>query len=248
MSRVPYALQLYTVRNHLERNPASTLRKVRGAGYQYVELAGTAGLEPVLFKKLIQDAGLKIISVHLPYEKVVEDTKRALEYARLFGVNYLVVPIIESELTADREGWIECGRALGRAGADLRKSGVRLLYHNHAHEFTLLGDDYPIDLLAAEAAPEDLGLELDTYWIKYAGLEPVAMLEKYAGRCPLLHIKDMAARSRAFAEIGRGVLKWPEIFEKGAATGVEWYIVEQDTSAGDSIDSARVSALYLGEN
>lgn len=248
MSTIPYALQLYTVRNHLERNPASTLRKVRGAGYRHVELAGTAGLEPVLFKKLIQDAGLKIISAHVPYEQVVGDPKRSLEFARLFGVNFVVVPIIDSGLTPDRQGWIDCGRALASAGAALRKSGVRLLYHNHGHDFTLLGDDYPIDLLAGEAAPEDLGLELDTYWIKHAGLEPVATLERYAGRCPLLHIKDMAAKSRAFAEIGRGVLKWPEIFEKATAAGVEWFIVEQDTCAGDSIESARTSALYLGES
>jgi len=213
---------LYTVRNHLEINPASTLRKVKGAGYDYVEIADTVGLEQSLFKKLLMDAGLKPVSAHLPYGKVVDDPEGAADYARLFEVDYLVVPLIDRDLTPDRAGWVNCGKAL-------------------------VEDVYPVDLLIEGAAPEDLALELDTYWIKYAGLEPAAALEKYSGRCPLLHIKDMAGKSRAFAEIGRGVMHWPEIFEKGTSAGVKWFIVEQDTCSGDSIESARISALYLRE-
>ncbi|MCX5772223.1 MAG: sugar phosphate isomerase/epimerase [Candidatus Hydrogenedentes bacterium] len=236
------------MRNHLEINPASTLRKVRGAGYEYVELAGTVGLEPPLFKKLLSDAGLKPISAHLPYANVVGDPASAADYARLFEVDYLVVPIIDRDLTPDQAGWTNCGKALGRAGAALRTAGITLCYHNHGHDFERVEDVYPIDLLADAAAPENLVLELDTYWIKYAGLDPAATLEKYAGRCPLLHIKDMAGKARAFAEIGRGVIHWPDIFEKGAAAGVRWYIVEQDTCSGDSIESARISAIYLKEH
>jgi len=239
---------LYTVRNHLEINPASTLRKVKGAGYEYVEIADTVGLEPPLFKKLLMDAGLKPISAHLPYAKVVGDPEGAADYARLFEVDYLVVPIIDRDLTPDRPGWTNCGKALGRAGAALRTAGIRLCYHNHAHDFEPVEEVYPIDLLVDAAAPEDLAFELDTYWIKYAGLDPAATLEKYASRCPLLHIKDMAGKSRAFAEIGRGVMQWPKIFEKGASVGVQWFIVEQDTCSGDSIESARISALYLREH
>lgn len=246
-NRIPYALQLYTVRDHLQINPASTLRKVKGAGYDCVEIADTVGLELPLFKKLIRDAGLKPVSAHLPYEKVVDDPEGAADYARLFEVDYLVVPAIDRGLTADRAGWVTCGKALGRAGAALRTAGIMLCYHNHAHDFEPVEKVYAIDLLIEGAAPEDLALELDTYWIQYAGLDPAAALEKYYGRCPLLHIKDMAGKSRAFAEIGRGVIHWREIFDKGAAAGVKWFIVEQDTCSGDSIESARISALYLRE-
>lgn len=57
----------------------------------------------------------------------------------------------------------------------------------------------------------------------------------------------MAAKTREFAEIGRGILGWRTIFEKAVAAGVEWFIVEQDVCAGDPVQSARISAVYLGE-
>jgi sugar phosphate isomerase/epimerase len=247
MTRIPYALQLYTVRDHLQINPASTLRKVKGAGYDYVELADTAGLEPVLFKKLLADAGLKPVSAHVPYANIVENTRKAADYARLFGIDYLIVPILDPAMTPDRAGWLACGKALGRASAELKAAGITLGYHNHAREFTPVDGVYPIDLLLEGAAPQTLALELDTYWIKYAGADPAAELEKRGANCPLLHIKDMAPQTRAFAEIGRGVLDWDQIFETGKGAGVKWFIVEQDTCPGDSIESARISALYLKE-
>jgi len=82
--------------------------------------------------------------------------------------------------------------------------------------------------------------------VTYAGEDPVALIKRFAGRCPLLHIKDMAASSdRGFAEVGQGIMDWGRIFAAGRASGAEWLIVEQDECAGDALESAALSARFM---
>jgi len=125
-------------------------------------------------------------------------------------------------------------------------AGLTLCYHNHAHEFQQFDGQYVLDIVF-DAAP-GLGAELDTYWIKYGGPDPAAYIGKYNGRVPLLHLKDMTGGDdRTFAEMGRGIIEWTPIIEAAVKAGVRWYIVEQDECAGDSLESARISAAFVRE-
>ena len=103
----------------------------------------------------------------------------------------------------------------------------------------LFGDSDDVDL-------DKAALELDSYWVQYGGADPVEKLNQYKGRCPLLHVKDMSAdASRTFTEVGRGIMDWGAILPAAAKAGVHWFIVEQDTCPGDSLESARISADYM---
>lgn len=243
---IPYAVQLYTVRDYMEKDVAGTLPKIRVAGYRNVELAGTYGLEDAAFAQLLQRNGLRAISMHTGYELVTQDPAAVIRSAGIFGVKFAVVGGIDQSLTPNRAGWEACGAALDAAGRTLREAGIHLCYHNHAHEFKKIRNDYPHDILFGAASPENLKAQLDTFWIEYAGLKPANVIAKFEGRCPLLHVKDMVDKhSRAFAEVGQGILDWPAIFEAGAAAGVEWYIVEQDACARDSLACIQTSAEFL---
>ncbi len=82
--------------------------------------------------------------------------------------------------------------------------------------------------------------------MQYGGVDPVACIRKYSGRVPLLHVKDMTAGDDpTYAEMGAGILDWPAIFAAAKEAGTQWYLVEQDDWAGDSIDSARISAEFM---
>jgi len=246
MGTLKFALQLYTVRDHLEKDVSGTLAKVKKIGYDWVEGAGTCGLTHDAFRKCLDAAGLKACSVHVGYEDVTQHASNVVEWARVYDVKYVVISSIDSRLTPNREGWTTCGKALDVAGAALRKSGVQLCYHNHAHEFQRFGDEYAYDLLLGAAKRENLAAQIDTFWVRYAGLDPVTLIKQYSRRCPLLHVKDMAdADSRAFAEAGSGILPWPDIFAAAAKAGTEWYIVEQDVCARDSLESAETSAKFM---
>ncbi len=249
MAKHPYALQLYTVRDHLANNLGDTLKQVKKIGYDTVELAGLAGATPTEFRKSLNAAGLKAISAHIAYEEITANTASVIETANTLGLKYVVVPRIPNTLTPDKDGWINCAKTLDATGAQLRKAGLRLCYHNHAHEFQWLEGQLCLDLLFQHAAPENLAAQIDVFWVQYAGSKPVDILAKYAGRCPLLHVKEMLdMKSRAFAEMGEGILKWDLIFKAAEQAGVEWYIVEQDACARDSLDSARISAGFMAQH
>lgn len=246
MSRFPFALQLYTVRDYLEKDIQGTLHKVKQAGYDNVEVAGNAGLTNAEFKKLLDTAELDAVSVHTSYEEITGNVSATIETAKVFGVEFVAIAGIDGQLTPDKAGWAACGKALDQGGAKLREAGVRLCYHNHAHEFEPINGEYPLDILFGAAAPENLGGEIDVFWVRFAGLDPAEVIAKHSGRCPLIHVKDMRdEESRAFAEVGSGILDWPGIFRACETAGARWYIVEQDTCEEDSLKSAEISARFM---
>ena len=108
---------------------------------------------------------------------------------------------------------------------------------------------YALDYVYATVSPKVLKGEIDTYWVKTGGEDPVAYIRKYAGRVPFLHIKDRAPvpadAACPFAEIGQGILDWDAIFAAAQQAGVNWYIVEQDRMVRPSLESARMSIDYL---
>ncbi len=247
MPSTPYALQLYTVRTALEKDPAATLAQVRQAGFNCVELAGTHGHAPEAFKKMLDAAGLTPISAHIAYPEVVGNTGGAIAHARVLGIHYIVVPWLGGEAFVTRHAWVQAARALDNAGARLRDAGIRLCYHNHAHEFETVEGAVIYDILFDTAAPDNLALQLDTCWAAVAGKDVPAMIRHYGARMPLLHIKDYTpGPPPALTELGHGCMPWKNIFEAARHSDVVWNIVEQDDNfTHGSIESARAGAAFM---
>ena len=151
------------------------------------------------------------------------------------------------------EGWACGAQRLDTLGARLRAAGFRLSYHNHDFELGRFDDDprSKLDRLYEETGAENLYAELDLGWLQAGGADPVEYIRRYAGRCPLLHVKDVRGQREAgqvrFAELGRGVVDWPAVFEAARECGVEWCIYEQDQdfASGDPLASAEESYKFL---
>ncbi len=246
MSRPVVGLQLYTLRTVLSDDPVGVLRQVAEMGYEAVELAGFAGLTAEEFKAALDEAGLKAVSSHASLQQVEDDFDAVVAQARLFGYSYVGLGSVPVEMRGSRENWVATAQRLSEVGKKLREeAGLTFFYHNHAFEFEEQYDnDYGLDLLYANSDSQNLQAELDTYWVQKGGENPVEYLQKYAGRTPILHIKDMGADGD-FAEIGTGSLNWPAIFAAAEAGGVQAYIVEQDTCPGNPLDSVRISIENL---
>jgi sugar phosphate isomerase/epimerase len=246
MSGIPFALQLYTVRDHLKKDTAATLRRVKEIGYDFVELAGLGPNGPNEYNRMLAGAGLQAISGHFPYEDVVSKTDRVIEAVQALGLQYAVVPWLGGDLCPDKDAWLAAVNAMNEAGARFREADITLCYHNHAHEFQRIDGQYILDLIFQSAEAHHLAAELDTYWIKYGGADPATYIGQYNGRAPLIHLKDMTGGdNRTFAEMGRGIIEWAPILEAAIQAGVRWYIVEQDECAGDSLECARISADFV---
>ena len=249
MQSYPFALQLYSVRDYCEENPQAGLRQVKAAGYDYVETAGFYGLGVDLFQVMLDAAELTPVSMHIGFESVVGDTETVIQQANCLGVAHVVVPWLGEEVCTNKKQWLMAAESMNAAGEILAKEGITLSYHNHAHEFERFGEQTIFDLIFSNADARNLKLELDTCWSTVGGADTLALLQQYAGRVPLVHIKDYkvveAGKPVVFTEVGRGVMDWNQVLPAAKAAGAQWFIVEQDESEGDSMESAAVSAAFM---
>jgi len=239
--KLPVALQLYTVRDHTKDDMAGTLRKVAQMGYQGVELAGYGNLTREQLKEVIDETGLQVVAVHTNLPRLQNELDDLAAEAEVFGHKFVVLGSAPADLRGSAANWQQTAQTLDAIGAKLREKNLQLCYHNHAFEFEENYDGAAaLDILFDNSDAQNLQSELDSYWVEKGGQSAVAYIQKYANRLPLLHIKDMSTNIE-FREIGNGTFDWPEIFAAAEATGVKYYIVEQDTCPGDSLASVQLS-------
>ena len=258
-------LQLYTVRDAMDKDPVSALAKVIQIGYTSVEGAtytGTEkfyGMSPSAFKKVLKQNGLVIPSSHyrLGEEKtngeivsgtLLHDWNKAVDDAAEVGIKYMVCAYLSEAERGDLDHYKYVADQLNIAGERCKKSGIQLCYHNHNFEFEKQGDTYPYDILMA--TDKDLvKMEMDIYWIKKAGQDPIALFNKHPGRFPLWHVKDMDnTPARDFTEIGNGIIDFKEIFKYKNKAGMKYFFVEQDKCPGTPFDSITKSIKYIKKN
>lgn len=237
------ALQLYTVRETLKKDFVGTLKEVARIGYAGVEAAGNmGGLTARELRRVLDDLGLNMVSGHVNMNALGNGLEALLEDYATLGASYVGVAWMPEEYRTE-VGWLRAGKLMEKAALQAQKHGLTFHYHNHDFEFHKLPNGKNgLDQLFDNTDPALLKSQLDVYWVKKGGEDPVAYINKLAGRVPLLHIKDMSADgSHAFEIVGDGILDFDAIFAAGDAGGVDWYIVEQDLCPKGELESARRS-------
>ena len=242
MPTIPVALQLYTVRDQLAIDFKGTVRKVAQMGYAGVELAGTGGLDVSEMRDLLSETGLQPAGSHVGLDVFESDLDGTISYNLAIGNPYVGVPALSGELR-NPAGFHDAARRMNAIAKEVTAAGLTFYYHNHAFEFEVIDGVRGIDILYGETDPELVKLEIDVYWVAFAGEDPATLIRAHPGRFPLIHLKDMVGRGedRTFAEIGEGTLDFGPIFAAGEEGGAAWYIVEQDTCQRPSLESARIS-------
>lgn len=241
MSKIPVTLQMYTLRDDAAADLEGTLAAVKAIGYAGVELAGYAGKTAAEYKQLLDANGLSAVGAHVGFDQAIGDAAQAIDEAKLFGLTYVVVPWVGSPYADSLDGFRELGAKLTEASAAYAAAGLKLGYHNHAFEFAKVEDGVNgFDALFGAAGPHVV-IEMDTFWVKKGGQDPVAYLGKYAGRVPLVHLKDMDADGD-FAPVGAGTIDYGALIPAARAAGAEYFIVEQDSCKSASpLESVRIS-------
>jgi sugar phosphate isomerase/epimerase len=245
MKRDQISLQLYTVRDATSRDMPGTLRKISEIGYPAVEFAGYGNLALQVLKTILDDLGLRTSGVHVPLDSWARNPETVLADMRALDCYHAVLPSAPPGRRRDEASVARLAEDLNRWGELCRREGVFFSYHNHDFEFAPLGRTTMWDVLVRETVPELVGLELDLYWIKYAGTDPETVLRDVGNRVSLVHLKDMAPDdSLSDLPVGEGTMPWNELLETADAAGVEWYIAEQDNPR-DPLEDVRSSLRYL---
>lgn len=241
MPNLPIAAELYTVRDLMAHDALGTIRAVAALGYDGVELAGLFDKPVPELRALFDDLGLRVCSAHVPLKDLEQDLDRTIATYKALGCPIMVIPAVDASRRSD---YVTLGAQLKPIAERVREAGMRLAYHNHDHELREQDGTTRLAQLRDTIGPELLSFELDCGWAHKVGLEPLPIAREFAGRLPLLHIKDVDANGD-WAEVGQGVIDYGPLLGAAAELGAEWLIVEQDTCKNPPLESLAISLAWL---
>lgn len=251
-------LQLYTLRNEMKADTPGTIKALVAAGYKQGEMYGFPNCDDII--KAANDHGLGLHSTHFEWETAINpsdegfsDFKKIVEKAKKLKLTHLVVPYLKDKDRKDLDGYKRVAGNLNKAAVISNEAGIQLAYHNHSFEYKPMGGSTGFDVFVKEFAPE-MKFELDVFWVKAGGHDPVALIKKLTGRVSQLHLKDLkkglelpiynGMPKEAFKELGNGMIPMEPIIEAGKAAGVAHCHVEQDQSP-NPLASIKESIAYL---
>ena len=264
MEKRPVAYQVYSAREEAAQDLNAVLATLKGLGYDGVEFAGFYGHTAEEVKAMLDQNGLVAISSHVPFVQIEEDMFGVISYHKAIGCKYIAVPYLDDQTRPGAPGFAHAIAVIDKFGRLMKEAGMTLLYHNHDFEFINLSGMYGLDFLY-EALPADvLKTEIDVCWVKYAGENPADYIRKYAGRCPIVHLKDFVGRKEEgstpyaligldenekkdtqafeFRPVGYGCQNVEEVVTAGIESGAQWFVVEQDMSIGRTpLEAAELS-------
>ena len=231
-------LQLFTLQSLVEQSFEKAVAAAAGIGYKGVEFSPSFDTPAAEYKRIIDKYGMKVSGFHLSPDAMIGQADQVIELAKTVGCGYVFCAYAEM---ADEAQAIGLAERMNSVVEKYTAYGIIPGYHNHAHEFEKSGDRYLYDIFF-ENLDSRFASELDTYWITYAGVDLFAVMDKYAGRTPVIHLKDMEKDGRGMADVGAGVVDFPKIVEKAKQNGVKIFVVEKDCS---DERSAMASFEYL---
>jgi len=236
-------LQLYTVRDNLDRDFEGTLAQLAHIGYREVEFAGLHGHPAREVRAIIDRLGLKATGGHYDLAAIQDTLDQTIGEAKALGYEYIITPWLADEFRTV-EGYARVADLFNHAGETIRAAGLGFGYHNHNFEFAPLpGGAIGYDLLLERTDPKLVCMELDLYWIRSGGRDALDYFRRYPNRFRLVHVKDMAADG-SMVDLGKGAINWPELLAAAKRVGVRHFFVEHD-QAQDPLAFARSSFTYL---
>jgi sugar phosphate isomerase/epimerase len=251
------AVQLYTVRDLMKDDFEGTIAKVAQIGYKEVEFAGYFGRTAQQVKDILTKNGLTAPSTHVQYDELDDKFPSVIEFSKTVGMSYIICPWIPEDVRKSPDIWKQASEKFNKCGEQTKKAGMQFGYHNHWFEFLPTDGKLPYDELLKDCDANLVKMEMDLCWIIAAGGEPVKYFEKYPGRFPLVHVKDLKTKPNVtsggaqnygdtvdLTEVGSGIIDWKKIFAHSQQAGIKHYIVEHDHPK-QPIESITQSYQYL---
>lgn len=234
--RIPFGLQLYSLRDQCRTDLPGMLAAVSKIGYKGVEFAGYHGRSAKELRQMLDDNGLVACGTHTPYESVLGDKLQAtVEFNRTIGNKFLIVPSMSAK---SKQEWLDKAKLFNDLADKVKPDGMFVGYHAHSHDFEKFDGETAWDLFFGNTKQAVI-MQLDTSNCCDGGADPVAVLKKYPGRAKSIHVKANGAGPEAV--IGEDKIKWPQVFawceSKG---GTQWYVLEHESSK-DPLDAVKRS-------
>ena len=190
-------IQLYSVREDMEKDPVEAIRKVAEIGYKNLEVANARadqdpgvgfGVPADQLLEILGGFGAKVVSSHI--RPIDDNTLPAiLEYHHKIGNKYVGQ---SADFFPDYDTLMKRCEEYNRVGKVLSQYGMKFLYHNHYHEFQKYQDKYVLYHIMENTDPAYVDFELDTFWAMRGGADPVEVIKHLGSRLNLVHQKDFS--------------------------------------------------------
>jgi sugar phosphate isomerase/epimerase len=244
--RLPIGIELFAVRDELQKDLMGTVRKVAQMGYQVVEFYSPYAQWTTEYakevRKLLDELKIKCLSTHNGANMFTpENLPKAIELNQIIGAKTIVMA--SAGRVEGPDGWKGVAAKLTAAQEKLKPLGMRAGFHNHQTEFKAIEGQRPMDILAANT-PKEVTLQFDVGTCLEAGQDPIAWINANPGRIRSLHLKDWTgAEGKADKGyrvlFGEGDAPWQKIFAAAEAKGgAEYYLMEQEGSRFGSLETA----------
>lgn len=248
-------VQLYTFRNQFAKDVKGTVEMIHKMGISEVEGGGSYGMPANDFKKLLDDNNIKVVSVGGDFEQLQKNPQQIIAEAKFYGSKYVVcfwIPHSDS-LGFNLDDANKAVAVFNAAGKLFKENGLDFCYHAHGYEFVPYGQSNLYDLMMQTLDPKYVNFEMDVYWMKQPGQDPVQLLKQYPGRYKLLHLKDRRIGSpnsmngQADVEtnvvLGSGDVGIAAIMQAAKDAGIKHYFIEDESSR--SVEQVPQSLAYL---
>ncbi|RAJ02386.1 sugar phosphate isomerase/epimerase [Chitinophaga skermanii] len=263
----PLGLQLYTIREAMEKDLRGTLQRVSSFGYQEVETYGFNygrnkyywGLEPKAAKQLLDDCNLTTPAGHYDLnfffapsqaDALKKYVDECIAGAHALQQQYIVWPWLAPEYR-NIESFKRLANTLNTIGEQIKKGGLQLAYHNHDFEFIEEKGQIGYDIITQETDPNFVTLELDLYWLSHSSKKKAAeWFKAQPGRFAIFHLKDMDKKDRELhTTMGDGQIDFRAILKDYKLAGVQHMFVEQGNNyIPDAMTNVQRSAQYVKKN
>ena len=233
-------LQLYSLRNEFKTDVPGTLAKIKGWNIHLIEGGGTYGLPVEEYKRLLQQNNLEMVSYGADFNELAKNPQAVIDNAKAFGAKFIMcawIPHKEGEFTID-----DIKKAVdvfSKAGKPAFENGVKFCYHPHGYEFRPYEGGTLFDYMVKNTDPKYVNYEMDVFWVKQPGQDPVALLKKYPGRFLMLHLKDRKpgtegnqdgrAPDESNVVLGKGDVGIAAIMKEAKKIGIKYYFIEDES-------------------
>lgn len=256
------------------------------AGYTGSEVGNKYPKDPAVLKKALKLRGLEICNqwfscflLTKPFEEVEREFRAQLSFLKEMGAkiigaseqSYSVqgqqdTPVFGHKYVMNDEEWERFCTGLNRLGKIAREEyGISLTYHHHMG--TVVQDADEVERMMENTDPAYVSLLYDTGHFAYCGVDPLAMVQKYAGRIRHVHLKDIrpevvervkneslsfleGVRQGAFTVPGDGCIDFEPIFKTLEEAGYEGYMLveaEQDPAKANPLEYAIRARKFIAE-
>ncbi len=230
-----YGVQMYSVRDFTDVAMDYTLSRVAEFQYEFVEFCSFYDNTAQEINEMLAKHNLRVSGAHVGMKLLKEELDKTLDFHAAIGNKEIIIPAAEWYSPEAAKDVID---TINAVMPEVKARGMNLHYHTHDGDYkTNKHGIRPLTLLENET---DVLFETDTFWAFFAGLDPVAEIERLKDRSKFVHIKDGLA-DRTAKSLGLGYAPVVDCVNKAKELGLTM-IVESEGCVPDGI--AEIKRCY----